>query len=465
LLRGLLLTGGYTACACASQQSSSRNHLGVSAEANWEEEQEKTDESSASSSETNEGEQFSEASSQGDSEQAPVKAQVQNEDEDEVLNEELDDAAAQAAVPAVLAAAAEERRMEEYAKLARLALHQHASVDNHLGVRIAVSERAADLPWILAVENTSPRPVQLAAIPSLLRLDLRVPSDTDGQDGILASCASKTLPRRVSENELLQLAPGQLLFFPFDPRRLCSDSSVLKADSEVTLTYGFPIENKKLWKGGKLVEVEKEQTAPFVAEAVSQEEFAGLKNLISKPFILGATYPLSKVSLDPEADDSDSPYERTTPPPPLSISIADLGSHTEPEQTTVQVTVRNVSSKTLSLFLRRELISYEVIGPWESVTCRMSPSDRAPDASAFSTLSPSEPLTLVTRLAEACPPGTWDVPGSYSVSARLTATSDGGEFGLSAFVGDISTKEPAQLLIPGKLPRPVMRIAPSQPEK
>jgi hypothetical protein len=131
------------------------------------------------------------------------------------------------------------------------------------------------------------------------------------------------------------------------------------------------------------------------------------------------------------------------------------------------VTITNTSGKAMRLFVRRELVSYEVIGPRGAATCRMYPAERAPDSSAFRSLSVGGSTTLATRLAEACPKGTWDDPGTYSVSARFDANDSGKEHKLDAFVGTGVTTKPARLVVPGSAEdrRNTMRIVPSAPPK
>src|SRR5690606_18163021 len=137
-------------------------------------------------------------------------------------------------------------------------------------------------------------------------------------------------------------------------------------------------------------------------------------------------------------------------PPPLTLTISPLGTTSSPESGLVEVRIRNTSGKTMQIFVRREQITYFVAGPLGEATCQMHPADRSPDPSGFSTLSPGESTTLQTRLAEACPAGTWDFPGTYSVSAFYLTTTSGAEHGLSAFTGSASTKTPARLVVPSK---------------
>lgn len=382
------------------------------------------------------------------------------------------------------------------AALARQALHESKVPQNHLSLAMAVSERASDLPWVMTIENRSQAPILLAAIPSLLRLKLTAPpkkeeessapqksttkNDKDADEVI---CQTGKLPKSLSEQETLTLQPGELIFHAFDPRQLCGGEKGLQEGWTAELSYGFPMQTRKRWKGGKLVEEEIEQKAPFAATRAPSDgdEMLPLKFVEAEPFVLGRTYPLSQVSALPEqpessaeAPDSGDDHAarghaglRTPPPPPLRLELENLGASKNPELRLVKLRVRNVSKKSIKIFLRRELITYEVVGPEGSATCAMQPSNRAPDSSQFSTLAPGSSRYFPTRLAEACPPDTWDTPGLYSVSARLNATASGEKHGFRAFTGTATTESPAQLTVTGGKKkrgkkRPFLQVAPSQ---
>jgi hypothetical protein len=377
--------------------------------------------------------------------------------------------------------AEEEVEEPREAILARTALHESSPPENHLGLAMAVSERASDLSWVLAIENRSPKSIKLAALPTLLSAEITPPEEpAEETDEKLKKppeptvCGGKSVPKSLDDDETIELGSGQMIVHAFDPRTLCNGEAPLQQGARVKLTYGFPTQTKKLWKSGKLTTVEIEQTAPFVAEPTKTEgdEIVSLKHLTAEEFTLGDTYPLSGVTaLAPTAgsesseDGANGTGEHTAPsPPPVTVSISPLGTSSAPEKMLVSVRVRNTSGKSMKLFLRRELFTYEVNGPAGAVTCRMQPAARHPDPSAFSSLAPGESRSLQTRLAEACPAGTWETPGTYSVSALFEATASGEEHGLSAFVGREATATPARLVVPGsEKSKPTMIIVSSKP--
>jgi hypothetical protein len=361
------------------------------------------------------------------------------------------------------------------AYLARAALHELTGETNHLGLAFVISERVSDLHWVLAIENRSPHPVQLAALPELLRFSVAKATSTEGESSASKpiECGSEKLPTKLLENDFIELGSGELIFHAFDPRPLCKDDSVLEQGATVQATYGFPLKVQKLWKGGKLVEVEAKQVAPYVGSRppAVDEEFTPLKILTSPSFVLGRTYPLAKVS--PFVDSSigtqgtESASAGPPPPPPLTLVLSPLGTSSSPETKDVSVKIVNTSGRSMRLFVRRELTSYEVNGPTYSFTCRMHPADRYPLSSEFMTLSNGGSTSLTTRLAEACPATAFSEPGTYAIFARMDAQVSGEEQGVDAFIGTGFSEKPAHLIVPDQSigPSRRMRRAPSQPAR
>lgn len=449
----LLLCAGTTACAASTQQA-----VGVSAPLDSEETAASADEATLPDSSAEDGPAGSAPDQEvpkngGDAD--PAQTAEAQPDSEWVATERGGEEGMPSAPAAHPGLEAELLRVDQHhQELARLALHQADGVENHFHLKIAISERAADLPWIVAVENGSTHTLRLAALPSLLRFDVTGPGDVG-----TTRCGGEDIPRALTADATTELEPGQMLYYAFDPRRLCKDSRTLSAGAQVVVSYGFEKQTKKLWQGGKMVEIDAKQTDPFVArvaagDAQEDPQMAGLKHVVADPFVLGATYPLEDVALEETA-------AKDVAPPPLRLSVPDLGTLSSPESSAIRVTVTNTSGRTLPLLLRREIIRYEVIGQWSSATCIMDPTDRAPDPAGFTTLSPGESQTLITRLAEACPPETFRYPGRYAISARLTATATGSEHGIDAFVGSVATREPAELYIPARSKGPLMRVAPS----
>lgn len=394
-----------------------------------------------------------------------------------------------------------------------------------LGLALVVVDRAADLPWIVALQNRSGESIQLLADGALIRFEISPPQKPEEApaDGTIHSsgasksspstkpgvtpkvpfCGYEKAPSLSKEPQRIELSPGQILVHPIDPRTFCKDGKLLTAGSKVTLSYGFPIESKKLWSQGRSQVVELRHEAPYAFSRPLAPEAepppgskkvpkpkgaapltpldpavrpASLRQLVAVEFELGNTYPLSsvKVSSAPMREDgsagpkappeaapgksaegsapsgtTEAPSQPKANEPVWALRIGQIGSIDEVDGTTVQVTLENRGSTSQRVFLRREAFVYEVLGPSFVTTCRMQPNDRAPDPSSFDTMAPGASRSFTTRLAEACAPATFTAKGRYSVGARFEARHSGGEHGLTAFVGDVRSEEPARLTVRG----------------
>jgi len=438
------------------------------------------------------------------------------------------------------AAAEDEARQAEWA---RAALAEVTSPSNDLGVVVVVTERASDLLWLLAIQNRGQDPVSMVALPELLSFEV-VPKEREKPAEPPPKPANRwakpppeppkiicgTVPKTTAQESQLTLLPGEILVYPFDPRGYCEEPEVLAAGATIKPRYGFPLETKKVWKKGKLVEEVLPAKAPIAFELMpvgaatgpSPEKGPGdaapspatapaaganaagaaeatpppeqrLKHVDAGAFVLGETYPLELIAplgritppasgaplaaatpgatppAQPGAEAAEAaagetaPAEPTAPPPPpppLTLTIRPMGATSNPGGSTVTVTAKNTSGRSMRLFLRRELITYQVTGPSGPTTCRMNPGARAPSPAAYSSLAAGGALSLTTRLAEACPKGTFDIPGSYTVFARIDAQNDGREHGFIAFTGTAITQQPAALTVRGTgvQTRPVMRV-------
>src|SRR5690606_4863414 len=103
--------------------------------------------------------------------------------------------------------------------------------------------------------------------------------------------------------------------------------------------------------------------------------------------------------------------------------------------------------RTHYVYFRRELLSFEVMGPGGLVSCDPQPDTRAPDRQAFLRLSPGRSMTITSRLVELCPKGTFSRPGFYLVHARFDADDSGEELCLDAYVGRVASETPANVRI------------------
>jgi hypothetical protein len=105
----------------------------------------------------------------------------------------------------------------------------------------------------------------------------------------------------------------------------------------------------------------------------------------------------------------------------------------------VTVRVTNEGPRSQRLFIRRQLITYYLLGPEGLSVCSTDEGEHAPDEQSFTTLAPGHHIQLVTRLVEFCPDSIIDRPGFYLVGAELRASGDSNEPGVDAFAGTLYT--------------------------
>jgi hypothetical protein len=165
----------------------------------------------------------------------------------------------------------------------------------------------------------------------------------------------------------------------------------------------------------------------------------GLQNLQAASFTLGEEYAAWTKDGDPD---------KKRKKKPLRLEVT-RGSDAHSERSALlTIAIVNDSDSSVALFARRELLVFEVLGPGGLAVCQVEEGlGRHPERQAFSTLRPGGKLTMVTRLREFCPSGTFSRPGFYLVSASFTAPYSGERFGLSGFTGTLATFRPKAVRI------------------
>jgi hypothetical protein len=109
----------------------------------------------------------------------------------------------------------------------------------------------------------------------------------------------------------------------------------------------------------------------------------------------------------------------------------------------VTLRVRNTTTQPVTIYLRRDLITFRVTGPGgEETTCAPMDAQRHPGRRGFTTLLPHRSLVLTSRLIELCPRWTFSEHGAYSVDAYYDPRSSGQSLGLHAFTGRLAADRP-----------------------
>jgi hypothetical protein len=341
---------------------------------------------------------------------------------------------------------------------------------SELGLRFEVAELGPEA-WGYAIVNRGTEKVAVAADPRLLRFELVPPTDPNAKRWApkpktkTCELPSELRPGVVDRHFVVVLEPGQGVVEAFDPRLYCLPEggvSPLVPGARLTPRFGFAPKTKTLWKAGKREIIPlPDQVEPFVARraeehrdrdeehhsggaggaAHGEHEPKAEKELVGSVLELGADYALKK----PEEE-------------PLSLTMTRGSDARDERQALVTVSLTNHQKKPVRVYFRRELVSFQVIGPDGSATCSPEPDARAPDRGAFSLLNPGGSVAATSRLVELCPEGTFARPGLYLIQGRFDATQNGKEYGFDGFVGTVASSKPAVVrLRSGSLPFPGKR--------
>lgn len=317
------------------------------------------------------------------------------------------------------------------------------------GLRVSISESGPDEQWKLEVENTSGGPLRVVDDPRLLWLEVALPGQAKPR---VCRLPDDLIPKTAMSDAIRELAQGEAIKRRFDPRFYCFSAGkqeTLVPAAQVTPHYGWPTKTKAGWSKGKRSEQKVQDVAPFVAEPVASTTVGPVKNASGDIVVLDGRYAAWSAATPDDDDSGDEP----------TLEIVRGSDASSEPQVTATVRVRNPSKSRLALFVRRELLTFEVMAQGGTVSCVSEPDARNPDRRAFTTLSPHGSMTLVSRLVELCPRGTFAASGLYLIHARLDAAADGAEFGLDAFTGSLHTTRPATVrvrhalrLIPNRFP-------------
>lgn len=334
-----------------------------------------------------------------------------------------------------------------------------ARAAQQLGLQLAVEEHGPERAWLMTIRNTGVEPVLLTADAKLLYFEVEVPGRKKTTLCMLPEAMRKGGPSGLLT---LPLEPGEVLTRHFDPRFYCfeeGEQSVLVPGALMKPRYGWPLETKTSWQKGKRVTEVVPPAPPFAAQLLKDSPppsdaepehgsgrvgetmeppeapplaptapapVHGIKLLEANAFALGSQYSLwSSDGVDPEHKQ------------PIRVRVT-RGSDSETERgVTVSVGLTNQTNEPLNLFFRRELVSFEVLGPTGNAICKIEEDLREPERQAFLRMAPGREEVFVSRLVEMCPRGTFMQPGFYLVGATLHARYSGERFELHAFVGDV----------------------------
>ena len=139
-----------------------------------------------------------------------------------------------------------------------------------------------------------------------------------------------------------------------------------------------------------------------------------------------------------------TPLARAESSSPLVLEMTKGSVVRHGRDATVTVRVRNTTADPVTLYVRRDLLTFEILGPGgEQTTCAPMDPLRHPARLGFTKVAPHRSVLLTTRLVELCPRWTFSRRGEYSVRASYAAERTGQSVGLHAFTGSLVADRPA----------------------
>lgn len=259
-------------------------------------------------------------------------------------------------------------------------------------------------------------------------------------------------PEFAARDTRLTVAPGQGFRRTFDPRFYCFATvaqTLLVPNARVVPHFGWPQRTRTVWREGqRSEEVVLPDEPPFVArplqsspetgeplEPSSNEAAPGIKQLQGPSLLLSPAYSAWS---EPAAASADGP---------LVLNVTD-GTDAEDERAvTITITLHNRSTRAIPIYLRAELVRYEVTGPEGTFECRSDQIPAPSDPSSFTTLQPGRTVKQVERLIEVCPRGAFSRPGLYEVYADYHVPWSGQDLGIDGFVGTLESPRPALIRV------------------
>jgi hypothetical protein len=342
---------------------------------------------------------------------------------------------------------------------------------------LTVIEDGPNQPWTVTLANRGSEPIGFIADPGLLWFDVTLP----GRATQSCRLPEPLRPNAMQRKSVLLLAPGEQYSRRLDPRFFCFaelGQILLVPHAKVTPNFGWlrePVAPGRPRPGAtarrttraaplaaptagadappfvawRLTGAAANQLAPVSPPASEPEDEAEVP-----PSGPGADWRVPKEGLKSiqgatlELPEAYASWSGPAPRPQRDLELVLLaGSDAEDERNaTVTFGVLNTLDHPQQLFVRRELLDYEVQGPDGFFECPGSEVG-APDYASFSTLAAHGAERAMVRLIEVCPRRSFARPGLYEVRARLAARWSGQDLGLDAFVGRLDTLRPAYVRV------------------
>ncbi len=300
--------------------------------------------------------------------------------------------------------------------------------------------------WTLRVKNTGSVPLRLVTDPRLLRLELPPAAAAGPRAPKVVVCALPDAARPFGDGDARVLAPGKTYTERFDIRTLCfgeEAARALGAASHISATYGF---------SGKTL------APPFV---VGPLDDGAAPALASARQIAMAARPLAQPTQAPQPASPAAPASPPTapaaaattpttevPPPRLVVTQTRRVDTDSAGAATLTVTLKNTSSRSVTLAFRPSSLALRVLTPSGGVVLCAPAGLTSVSRELVTTLGAGRSASQTVVLGRVCPPDTFAERGVYEIAAsvdnRRTVVAAGT---MATFVGVVAAPEPTLLRV------------------
>jgi hypothetical protein len=324
-------------------------------------------------------------------------------------------------------------------------------------LKLQVSEDGPDQPWTVTLANTGNQRIGIIADPGLLWFEVSV----SGRPPRVCRLPEPLWPTDMQRRDATILNPKQHFSRTFDPRFFCFSElgqDLLVPGARVTPRFGWPREaSAGATKPGRPAADSGASKRRFVAWRPTEPGPSNAPDSATKD----SAEPSAALSLPTEGLELIQGPTLELPPsyaawlgtPHGVYSDVQLvmvaGSDVDEERNAMATfAVVNATDRPQRVFVRRDIVDYEVRGPDGVFEC---PGDDLgePDVTSFTTLAPHGAERFAVRLIEMCPRRSFSRPGVYEINVHLDARWSGQELGIDAFSGELESVRSAFVRIRG----------------
>jgi hypothetical protein len=302
--------------------------------------------------------------------------------------------------------------------------------------------------WTLRVKNKGSVPLRVVTDPRLVKITFP-PVEAAASAG-----KSKKAPKAIGcvlpddsrpwgDGEARVLLPGKTYAQRFDVRTLCfgeAAATALETATHFSASYGFPVPR------GALV-------APFVVGPVDglEPSIANAKEIALADHELTHPSPPAaptSTSTSPPQTDTRKPSDEL-PQPKLTLTQTARVDSGSAENAQITLTLKNESSRAVTLAFRPQTVAFEVVSPSGRRTTCGTPGMTGIGRELLTTLGKDRQSALTLAIGRICPDGTFDERGLYAIGAKVDTrrTSVSGGESLSLYSGAVTADKPTWLRV------------------